>query len=322
MRGNGRGRREVWGVVTLLTVLVLAGCGVAVNEDLVATVTPYPVRSPVSASPMAGSAEVAAELTIAAEAALAIGDLEEADRLLARSLDIYPSQARAYIARARLALARAGQVAGVYDAALEDLNRALAIDPTSLPAQLGRSAAYSTRATFAGDPEDWQRALTALDAVTDQEVPEVAIARAIALIGGGDLAAARDGLETVPELENPKDRVAFANAWALLALRMGDWEDARTRALEALAVDPQNLEAALSLIEAEIGVDNASAALVAADELLVRLPDEGRALYWRGRALMALDRPAEARQSLDRVSMVLDESPVYQARISQAMSNL
>ncbi|MDQ3043840.1 MAG: hypothetical protein M3R06_01635, partial [Chloroflexota bacterium] len=80
--------------------------------------------------------------------------------------------------------------------------------------------------------------------------------------------------------------------------------------------------AALALIEAEIGANDANAALAAADLLLERVPNHGRALYWRGRALAASGRSVEARSSLERAAQILDESAVYQARISQALSDL
>ncbi len=376
--------------------VVLAGCGVGVNEDLVATSTPYPIRSPVGASSAPATPEPAAVAALAtAQAALAGGspaaavpvfgtaiaaaprdpdgyagraaaraasdDLDGAAADLDAAVALAPGRADLYLARAALAERRADFAAAEadygraiarspgdpalyaarafailltaqgnldrYQAALDDLNRALVLDPAYRPARLGRVRVLADRAMFRGDPTDLDRALSELDALSDAVGdPDVLLLRARVLAARGDVQGARQALAAAEgSMRADRSPVATApleTARALVALKATDWVAAARAADAALRADPFHWEAYQVLAEAELGRDDARAALRAADRLLARWPDAGAGLYLRGVALAALSREAEARRALEAARTRLPHSPVYQARIAQALQRL
>ena len=379
-------------------VLVLAGCGVGVNEDLLATSTPYPVRSPVvgglgSATP---DAEVA-EAVATGEAALAAGRVDralaafnravaasprDADALLGRAMarsrtgdpagatsdldtavaaaperaDLYlargrlaewdadfavavadygraiardPGDPAAYVARALAIVATAYGDAAAYQAAGNDLTRALTIDPNHLPALLGRARIGLDRATFGGDPADLDRALADLDALGPAaDEPAALLLRARVLAARGDQDGAREALGRVEETAagtpaaGAVDPAALDLVRAEVAAEAGEWGAAAEAALASLDADLARWEAYRLLAEAELGRGNAEAALAATDRLLAAAPDDGPGLYLRGVALVALGRAEEARAALTAAQARMPDSPVYRARITQALSGL
>lgn len=380
----------------VLLLPLLCGCTAGVNDELTATVTPYPVRSPAAAAtpPIAEPSPSVGLAIAAAEAAALRGDLAAADAafdlavkadssnldaLLGRAVvrakrgdslgarsdadaavALAPDRPVSFLARADVARRRAdfaaaredygtaialdpanaaafvgrGEVEnwlaqGAHDRyrnALEDFTRALALDPESLPARLGRARVFLDRAAFGGDPVDLDRATTELDAVPVGVAGEaVGLLRARLLAARGDLEEARRLLDApvVRRLDasraSPEERLI---ARAVVAAAAREWDAAAATAAAALAANPSAWECHRLLADAELRRGDALAALAAADAILDRWTDDGPSLYLRGMALLALGRTEDARVALATARERLVASPVYQARIAQALSSV
>ena len=342
----------------LFAVVALIGCDAGVNQELLATSTPYPIRSPVAAALAAASPEAdVVEALATGEAALAAGDLdvaeaayyrailaapEQIDAYLARAevgerqaefeaaaadygrvIALEPGNVEAYVGRGNLALLQAQGDPARYQAALDDFNRALALDADNQAARLGRARLFLDRASFRGDPTDLDRALAELDALGERAASAAAnLLRARVLAARGDVAGARDVL-AAPVVSAATDvRVDEADrevARAAVAVAGRDWAEAATAAAAALRADPSRWEVYRFLAEAELGRGDAAAALSAAERLLARWPEDGASLYLRGLALIELGRREEAEEALAAARDRLKASPVYQARIAQVL---
>lgn len=252
-----------WG----LFVLILAtGCSTGTNDDLIATTTPYPVRSPVvtpgaergtPASPVAaaiatgqaaqrtgiGEQAIATfESSLAADASniaalagraaarMEAGDLSgagaDADAALAaapdrvdlhllradiaarradfgaadegyrRAVALDPASSEAFLGRGTVARIIAQGDSGHYQAALDHYTRALVLDTGSAAARIGRAEVFLDRWTFRGDVADLDRALAELDALPPgAQGATVAPMRARVLAASGDIDGARRTLD-------------------------------------------------------------------------------------------------------------------------------
>jgi tetratricopeptide (TPR) repeat protein len=251
-----------------LIVAVGAGCGVGVNDDLVATSTAYPVRSPVATSPAASPAGAGggADFVASGEAALAAGDWIEAERAFDRALLREPGRADALAGRAQARLARGDVTGAAADlGALIDLEIAEAVE---LRTRAGLRLRFGDAA---GAESDYSHAIA-------QDPADAA-----ALAGRGlALLAAADG-----------DRQVYDRALADFS--------------RALAIDPASVEARLgpALVfadRAEFGGDPSDWQR-AADEIAAidpAVPDhDARRAALASRVWLALDRPDEARSSLE-----------------------
>ena len=342
----------------LFAAVALIGCDAGVNQELLATSTPYPIRTPVAATLTAASPEAdVVDALATGEAALAAGDLGDAEAAYDRAilaaperLDAYlaraevgerqaefeaaaadygrvialePGKVEAYVGRGNLAVLEAQGDLARYQAALDDFNRALALDAENQAARLGRARLFLDRAAFRGDPTDLERAMAELDALGERAAsPAANLLRARVLAARGDVAGARDVL-AAPVISATSDvRVDEADraaARAVVAVAGREWAEAATAAKAALRADPSRWEAYRLLAEAELGRGDAAAALSAAERLLARWPDDGPGLYLRGVALVELGRTGEAEEALAAARDRLSTSPVYQARIAQAL---
>ncbi len=108
----------------------------------------------------------------------------------------------------------------------------------------------------------------------------------------------------------------------MVALEAGDWVTAEREARAAIGVDPFLWDARRVLARAHLGHGDGLAALATLDDLLTALPEDGEALYLRGVALTSLRRGEEARRVLEAARDALPASPVYQARIAEALERI
>ena len=348
-------RRSLTSIALVLITVILSACDPATNRELVATATPYPIRSPVAASPAAATPRPGAVFVATGTAALAtddfpaaatafaaavatapsdaaslvgsaatlaaLGDLAAAETAFTAAIAADPGLAAAYSGRALvIAEAAVGDIAR-YQAAMDDLNRALAIDPALVEARLGQARVLIARAEYRGDPADLTRALAHLDSLPDLATNQTQLllrARLLALTG--DDVGARAALGRIFTLgEPPADVLATRGAVALAA---DAWDDAITHATAAITRTPYQADAHRTLIQAHLARQDPAAALTAADALLAIRPDDGRGHYLRGVALTALGRGNEARKGLESARPILATSPVYTARIDQALRDL
>lgn len=372
---------------------LLTGCAAGVNDELVSTPTPYPVRPTVAdtagtatpgpdAAAALATAEAALErgdptgaeailsrtiesglatadvLALRAAARQTRGDLDGARRDLDAAIALAPDRADPYQARAEIAERRGDLAAAVadldaavarapgdprgyvergqaiartavgdvalYQRALDDVNRALALDAGYGPARLGRVRILLDRAAFRGDPADPTRALAELDAAVGGG-EAAALLRAQAFAAAGDAAEARRVLAApviATASEEPVGAGERAATEAAVALAAREWDAAAATALDALRAEPSRWAAFRLLAEAELGRGDADAALAAAERLLERRPDDGPGLFLRGAALLRLGRETEAWEVLGRARRALAASPVYQARIEQLLPNV
>lgn len=359
-RWQGARRRATLTCVCVCMATLGTACSGSVNPGLPPTATPYPIRGLTGKTPGAvsadaltavatgqalldagdrGAAEVAFGTAIAGAPALADafigraaaraarGDLNGARADLDHALSEEPDNAAAYVARAELTVAIAQGDPARYQDALSDTTRALALAPDFPPARLARALVYAGRAEFRGDSVDWDRALREVGNSPAASTDPAALAlRARLLAAKGDSEGARSALAMADQAlasdTSPIVRAAVESARASVQVEAGQWDAAVVAANKALGDDPARWDAYRALSEAELRHGNPEAALMAADRLLATLPNDGRALYRRGVALAALGRPDEARAALNTARTLLAASPVYQAKIAQAMAIL
>ncbi len=99
---------------------------------------------------------------------------------------------------------------------------------------------------------------------------------------------------------NPRTDAARYTAMARCHLHLHDARAAETHAQRALVFDPDHLEARSIYARALLLGHHHVEALAAVEALLVRAPDDAMAHYTRGKALFALRRLGEARDSFER----------------------
>ncbi len=308
--------------------LVLLGCQAGVNEELVATPTPYLVRSPIApeaqGTPRNGDASLTDALATG-EAGLGAGD-PAAATAYSEAIVRDPSLVPAFIGRGLVAMGQAQGDPATYQRALDDLNRALSLEPASIPARIGRARVYLDRFRFRGDPTDLDRARTELDVVLAKGPSEEAQLLLVRVhVAAGDLVEARRVLDApvvrrVNGDSASESERAIARATVALAGRQS--AEAVTAAMAALDAAPASIEANRLLAEAHLLDDDPEAALNAADDLLARREDDGPALFLRAAALARLGQSAEAERATALARERLAASPVYLARIAQMSVSL
>jgi Flp pilus assembly protein TadD len=106
---------------------------------------------------------------------------------------------------------------------------------------------------------------------------------------------------------------------AEVAIASNDAATAATAAAAAIAADPAAWSAQYALAEAELLRGDSAAALRTIEALLERWPDNGRALYLRGAALLGVGHTDEGARVLTLAQKRLASSPVYLARIEQLL---
>ncbi len=385
-------------VPPLAIAIVLAGCSSSVNEALIPSPSPYPVRSPVIPDELIGVLEIppagpaatgAAALrrgsaadaeaafstviaatpagTSTADAYLgrarardlagdlrgALVDLNEAVRLAPDRGDLLllrggiqtqlgaaeaaradfgavirldPGAAAAYEGRALVEIWTAKGDPERYQAALDDFKRAIALDPALVIARVGPAFVYADRATFRGDPADRGQALRALDAVPELAgEPRVAALRARILAETGDAPGAERALTAARAAASGSPRALQATvdlATSVVTGEAGDWTTAESAARAGIAADPLLWDAWRALARAQLGRGDALGAVATLDGLLRALPEDGESHYLRGIALTTLQRGEEARRDLEAAREALPASPVYQARIAEALERI
>jgi tetratricopeptide (TPR) repeat protein len=250
------------------------------------------------------------------------GDLAAAEADLARAISADPGNAEAFVRRANVARFRAQGDPARYQAALDDLGRALALDPESIAARLERVRVLLDRAAFRGDPADLERALAELDALPAGRGGEAGVLlRAGVLAAQGRVEEAQRllGAPVVRSAADPPTSEAERSlVRAAVALAARDWSTAVTAARAAVETDETAWEAHRILAEAQIRAGDPAAALASAERLLAARPEDGPGFYLRGVALLQLGRRDEARRSFEAARARLAASPVYLARITQA----
>lgn len=150
--------RYRWPAAVLLLCLLMA-CSAGVNDELAATMTPYPVRSRVDADrSVVATPNVVVELAIStAEAAARGGDAAASAATFDVAVGADPSNVEARLGRA-LARARAGDP----DGARLDADAAVVMAPDRPGPYLTRAAVARRRADFASAGDDYRKAI-ALD---------------------------------------------------------------------------------------------------------------------------------------------------------------
>ena len=253
------------------------------------------------------------------------GELETAAREYGAAITRDPGDTASFVGRGRISVVLAEGDSTRYQAALGDFGRALALDPSFTPARLARAELFLDRAMFRGDPTDLDRALETLDGITSQDEGSAARwVRIRVLAARGDLQGAEHLLEapvvrTIHDL--PSDRAADALARTDVALAARDWGAAAAAATGAIQADPFDGRAYRALAVAELNRGHAASALAVADRLLSLWREDGPGLYLRGLALDRLGREIESRESFMAARARLVASPVYQARIAQALGS-
>jgi predicted O-linked N-acetylglucosamine transferase (SPINDLY family) len=205
-------------------------------------------------------------------------------------------RAHALVARAALALGRR-------DAARRAIDRALALDPGSIPALV--EAAALARAE--GDAAALLARLTALIARAPEHVP-FRIDHARAAAAHGDTGAARASLEAAiaaaPAL--PEPRILLAQ----LLLATGEPAAARAAADAALALVPDAEQALALAVEARLRIGEAAEAARLAEAFVARHPRSRPALIAWNRALQAARAPVAACLDVTGRIAAFDVSPV------------
>lgn len=249
-------------------------------------------------------------------------DLVAAEADATRALFLNPGFAEAFVTRGRIGIALAQGDPVRYQAAIDDFNRALALEPASWTARLGRAEVWIDRAAFRGDPADLDRALHELDTLKSGAAATWAsLLRSRVLAMRGDSDAARQERASVGDaapsrgLEPIIGDSGLVDAWISAGAR--DWAAAASMAQSMLDRDPRQWIALRLVADAYLQMGMTDAALAAADALLVRRPDDLPALTIRATALQRLGKLNAAAAALDDAAAIATHSPVFQARIGQ-----
>jgi tetratricopeptide (TPR) repeat protein len=257
---------------------------------------------------------------------LRFGDATGAEGDYTQALALDPGDAAAMAGRGEALVAMAAGDRLLYDRAMADFTRAVALGPALVLARLGPALVFADRAEFGGDPADWQRAAAELDALRGTPVesePRFASLEARVLLALGR--AEEAGTRLASALETTSTGVELGRlraAEAEVALAANRWDEAAAAAAGAVAADPMSWDGRRARTRAELGRAEFDAALTAAEELLRLLPGDGRTLYLQGLALAALGRAEAAREVLEAAGTRLAASPVYRARIAVAIDAL
>lgn len=259
---------------------------------------------------------------------VALGEMDAARADADAAIATDPGREATFVDRAMMRSLTAQGAPDAYQAALDDANRALALNPDNWTARIALARIYGTRAAFRGDPADLDHALAELEKPRGGPGgPTASLVRAQILAARGDHEAARrefeQALASIP-IPGPNAPAAadIAVAEAMVAIGDHDWSRASASADRALTADPARWDARELLAEAWLGGGEPAKALDVADLMRERWPESGVAWYLRGVALVRLGDPAGARLALETARPLLASSPVYQVRIAQAERSL
>ncbi|MBA2753029.1 MAG: tetratricopeptide repeat protein [Chloroflexia bacterium] len=246
------------------------------------------------------------------------------DRALAdfdAAIRLQPGLGDAYVGRALARSAMANGEPQAYRAALDDLTlaQATADPPTSIPA--ARARILLDRHAFRGDPADLASVVQGFRAEPPAGTAEIVVA-VEALARSGDLPGAEALLASAADVTSPEERGSLALASAHIGQAAGDTARFTAQAREALAADPWSWRASRSRVEASLAAGRAEDARDLATTALGRHPDDPVLLFLLGRALIDTGEGNAARERLALAARALGASPVYVARITEALKTL
>lgn len=217
--------------------------------------------------------------------------------------------------RALILLARLQSSQRDAAAALDSLRRALQLAPNAEDAL----SAMSQMSLAARAPVP---AILALEPLT-RMCPSVAqyhYLLGVALMQAGDVPAAVEPLRKADELEPSRPLTLVALGLALNSRKL--YAEGKPFLARALDLEPENVEAAAVLAEAEEGLDELEAAEAHASRALGRAPDHARANLVMGLVRMKQQRYAEARDHLETAIQGDPASPKGYYQLSLALARL
>ncbi|MEN8182168.1 MAG: sulfatase-like hydrolase/transferase [Myxococcota bacterium] len=254
-------------------------------------------------------------LNIRATAALAVGDLELAERSLRAGIELAPVHMAAHSRLAQLLLAseRADEARAVYEGMLR-------IDPAQRVAHTGLGALAEAQGDLAGAERWYLRAY-------ELSAPEAGWRLAALWLEAGRLAEADALLADLDEGELEREAVALRLAIAERSVER--WASARERLERGLSNHPDSGELRLELARVLLAQDEEEAAreqlegaLQVAEQLQRETPSGQNAVaaLLRARALLWLGRREEARSALRASLAGLDTLPPTHRQAARALA--
>jgi tetratricopeptide (TPR) repeat protein len=217
--------------------------------------------------------------------------------------------------RALLLLARLQSSQKDGPGALETLQRALALAPNSEEAL----SAMSQVSLAAHAPVPAILALEPLSRMCPT-VGQYHYLLGVALMQAGDVPAAVEPLQKADELEPNHPLTLVALGLALNSRKL--YSEAKPALLRALGLEPENVEAAALLAEAEEGLDDLPAAEASAERALRKDGGHGRANLALGMVRMKQQRYQEARDHFEKAVAGEPGSPKVYYQLSLALARL
>jgi tetratricopeptide (TPR) repeat protein len=165
-------------------------------------------------------------------------------------------------------------------------------------------------------------AITTLDALT-RICPTVAqhhYLMGVALMQAGDMPAAAEALQQADRLEPQRPLTLLALALASNSRKQ--YGEAKRVALNALELEPDNVDALAALAEAEAGNGELAQAADHAQRVLTRSPTNPTANFVNGVVLMKQERYADAREALTKAIAADPDSSAAHYQLSLAYARL
>jgi tetratricopeptide (TPR) repeat protein len=244
-----------------------------------------------------------------AHKALTAGRRAEAKRLLFSAADRFES------VEALLQLSRLQSEDGDAAGALKSLSRARATAPNSE----GVLSAFAQMSLAAGAPVPAIRALESLTRMCPT-VAQHHFLLGVALMRAGDMVAAVESLRTADRLEPDRAMTLVALGVALNNRQL--YADAKPFLARSLALEPENIEIAAALAEAEQGLGELDAAATDAQRVLLKAPNHPTANFVTGLIAMDQSRYADARAAFERTVATDPQSPKAHYQLSLACARL
>jgi cytochrome c-type biogenesis protein CcmH/NrfG len=217
--------------------------------------------------------------------------------------------------RALMQLARTQIQQGNQSAALDSLRKARTLAPNS-------EEVLSAFAQVALNARAITPAVLTLESLV-RMCPDVAPYQhmlGVALMHAGDMPAALDALRHAETLEPNRPSTLLALGAVLNA--RNQYADAQTVLSRALDLEPENLEVAAALAEAEEAQGDAPAAEARARRVLDKSPAHSGALLVMGMVRLKQERYADARDTLEKSIAANPGSPKAHYQISLAYARL
>jgi tetratricopeptide (TPR) repeat protein len=217
--------------------------------------------------------------------------------------------------KALLQLARHQSGQGDAAGALESLTRARVLAPNS--EEVLSASAQMSLAVRAPVP-----AILALEPLTRMcpTVAEYPYLLGVALMQAGDMLAAVEPLRQAERLEPGRVLTLVALGLALNGRKL--YAEAKPHLLRGLELDPDNVEAAAALAEAEDGLGELREAEAHAERALARANAHATANLVLGMVRMKQERYAEARDALEKAAVADPASPKAHYQLSLAYARL